>query len=99
MVAYCIAGSWLSYQQHPRSTRPNLLTPLQCVLFFLGPSFLMSVDRYGLLFKLLSTPGPGSAYQVGSYIANRKSRVATPSFFTTAFFLVSGVLGLTYLIR
>ncbi|KAJ7851361.1 hypothetical protein B0H13DRAFT_2360201 [Mycena leptocephala] len=82
MVAYCIAGSWLSYQQHPRSTRPNLLTPLQ----------------YGLLFKLLSTPGPGSAYQVGNYIVNRKSRVATPSFFTTAFFLVSGVLGLAYLI-
>ncbi|KAF8181913.1 hypothetical protein K438DRAFT_1174484 [Mycena galopus ATCC 62051] len=82
MTAYCIAGSWLSYQQHPRSERPNLLTPLQ----------------YGLLFKLLSAPGPASAYQVGSYIANRRSRVATPAFFTTAFFLVSGVLSLTYLI-
>ncbi|KAJ6529850.1 hypothetical protein B0H19DRAFT_1193400 [Mycena capillaripes] len=82
MVAYCIAGSWLSYQQHPRSARPNLLSPLQ----------------YGLLFKLLSAPGPGSAYQVGSYIRNRRGRVPTPSFFTTAFFLVSGVLGLTYLI-
>ncbi|KAF8146465.1 hypothetical protein K438DRAFT_1990731 [Mycena galopus ATCC 62051] len=31
MTAYCIAGSWLSYQQHPRSERPNLLTTLQCI--------------------------------------------------------------------
>ncbi|KAJ6516635.1 hypothetical protein C8R47DRAFT_1313047 [Mycena vitilis] len=82
MVAYCIAGSWLSYQQHPRSSRPNLLTPLQ----------------YGLLFKLFSAPGPGSVYQVGNYIANRRSRIATPAFFTTAFVLVLGVLGLTYLL-
>ncbi|KAF7339168.1 hypothetical protein MVEN_01994000 [Mycena venus] len=82
MAAYCVAGSWLSYQQHPRSQRPNLLTPLQ----------------YGLLFKLFSAPGPGSAYQVGSYIANRRSRVGTPAFFTTAFLLVSGVLGISYLI-
>ncbi|KAJ7667262.1 hypothetical protein B0H17DRAFT_255996 [Mycena rosella] len=82
MAAYCIAGSWLSYQQHPRSARPNLLTPLQ----------------YGLLFKLLSSPGPGSVYQAGSYLANRRARVAAPAFFTRALILVSAVLGLTYLI-
>ncbi|KAJ7677567.1 hypothetical protein B0H17DRAFT_1206977 [Mycena rosella] len=82
MAAYCIAGSWLSYQQQPRSARPNLLTPLQ----------------YGLLFKLLSSPGPGSVYQAGGYLANRRERVAAPAFFTTALVLVSGVLGITYLI-
>ncbi|KAJ7162839.1 hypothetical protein C8R46DRAFT_1352702 [Mycena filopes] len=82
MAAYCIAGSWLSYQQHPRSEEPNLLTPLQ----------------YGLLFKLFSAPGPRSTYQVGAYLANRRARVAAPSFFSTAFILMASVLGLSYLI-
>ncbi|KAJ7731823.1 hypothetical protein DFH07DRAFT_1065675 [Mycena maculata] len=82
MAAYCVAGSWLSHQQHPRSERPNLLTPLQ----------------YGLLFKLMSSPGPASSYEVGSYLINRRARVDAPSFFTTAFLLVSGVLGISYLI-
>ncbi|KAJ7721506.1 hypothetical protein B0H16DRAFT_109096 [Mycena metata] len=82
MAAYCVAGSWLSYQQHPRSGRPNLLTPLQ----------------YGLLFKLFSAPGPRSVHQVGAYIANGRGRVPAPTFFSMAFFLMVGVLGLTYLI-
>ncbi|KAJ7155212.1 hypothetical protein C8R46DRAFT_1041388 [Mycena filopes] len=82
MAAYCIAGSWLSYQQHPRSEAPNLLTPLQ----------------YGLLFKLFSAPGPRSTYQAGAYLANRRARVAAPSFFSTAFVLMASVLGLSYLI-
>ncbi|KAJ7310988.1 hypothetical protein DFH08DRAFT_898300 [Mycena albidolilacea] len=82
MAAYCIAGSWLSYQQRPRSDRPNLLTPLQ----------------YGLLFKLLSAPGPASTYEVGAYIARRRPRVPAPAFFTHGFALVVAVLGLTYLI-
>ncbi|KAJ7078771.1 hypothetical protein C8R44DRAFT_895834 [Mycena epipterygia] len=82
MAAYCVAGSWLSHQQHPRSPRPNLLTPLQ----------------YALLFKLLSAPGPGSVFQVGNYLAIRRTRVAAPSFFTTAFLLILGVLSITYLI-
>ncbi|KAK6969184.1 hypothetical protein R3P38DRAFT_3504608 [Favolaschia claudopus] len=83
MSAYWIAASWLSYQQRPRSDqRPHLLTPLQ----------------YGLLFKLFSSPGPTSTYQVASYIANRRMRVKTPAFFSTAFVLVSGILGVTYLI-
>ncbi|KAK7040409.1 hypothetical protein R3P38DRAFT_3460488 [Favolaschia claudopus] len=83
LKAYWAAASWLSYQQCPRSDqRPNLLTPLQ----------------YGLLFKLLSSPGPTSTYQVGSYIANGRMRVKTPAFFSTAFVLVSGILGVTYLI-
>ncbi|KAJ7127488.1 hypothetical protein C8R46DRAFT_1237241 [Mycena filopes] len=82
MAAYCIAGAWLSYQQHPRSEEPNLLTPLQ----------------YGLLFKLFSAPGPRSTYQAGAYLANRRGRVAAPSFFSTAFILMASVLGLSYLI-
>ncbi|KAK7007764.1 hypothetical protein R3P38DRAFT_3211408 [Favolaschia claudopus] len=83
MSAYWIAASWLSHQQRSRSDqRPNLLTPLQ----------------YGLLFKLFSSPGPTSTYQVGSYIANGRMRVKTPAFFSTAFVLVSGILGVTYLI-
>ncbi|KAJ7839488.1 hypothetical protein B0H13DRAFT_160056 [Mycena leptocephala] len=59
MVAYCIAGSWLSYQQHPRSARPNLLTPLQ----------------YGLLFKLFSAAAPAPHFRSATTlrIANRAS--------------------------
>ncbi|KAK7040442.1 hypothetical protein R3P38DRAFT_419679 [Favolaschia claudopus] len=83
MSAYWIAASWLSHQQRSRSDQqPNLLTPLQ----------------YGLLFKLFSSPGPTSTYQVGSYIANGRMRVKTPAFFSTAFVLISGILGVTYLI-
>ncbi|KAJ6608828.1 hypothetical protein B0H10DRAFT_1955054 [Mycena sp. CBHHK59/15] len=83
MIAYCVAGSWLSHQQHPRSERPNLPTPLQ----------------YGLLVKMLSAPSlGGSVYQSGSYLLNRKKRVAVPPLFTTAFLLTTGVLTITYLI-
>ncbi|KAJ7268597.1 hypothetical protein C8J57DRAFT_347037 [Mycena rebaudengoi] len=82
MVAYCVAASWMSQQQRPRSGQPNLPTPLQ----------------YGLLVKLLSAPGLGSTYQFGSYMLNHKKRVAAPPFLTSAFALTSIVLGLTYLI-
>ncbi|KAJ7473627.1 hypothetical protein B0H11DRAFT_2036627 [Mycena galericulata] len=98
MAGYCVAGSWLSHQQHPRSERPNLLTPLQYVRRAFPHPLLISTPRYGLLFKLLSSPGPASVYQVGSYLVNGKGRVPAPSFFTMAVFLISGVLGITYLI-
>ncbi|KAJ7624453.1 hypothetical protein FB45DRAFT_923437 [Roridomyces roridus] len=82
MAAYCIAWLWLSHQQHPRDEGPNLLTPLQ----------------YGLLFKLLSVPGPVPFLQAGAYLTNRRTRVPAPSFLTTSVVLIGGVLGVTYLI-
>ncbi|KAJ7092299.1 hypothetical protein B0H15DRAFT_947866 [Mycena belliarum] len=82
MCAYCIGGAWMSSQQHPPSEQPHLPTPLQ----------------YALLFKLLSTPGPASVAQAGTYLAHGRARVPAPAFFTAALVLVASVLGLTYLI-
>ncbi|KAK6969026.1 hypothetical protein R3P38DRAFT_804232 [Favolaschia claudopus] len=42
-----------------------------------------AVLQYDLLFKLFSSPATTSTYQVGSYIANRRTRVVTPAFFSS----------------
>ncbi|KAJ7203323.1 armadillo-type protein [Mycena pura] len=82
LAAYCVAGAWLSYQQRPRSSRPQLLTPLQ----------------YALLFQLFSAPSPSSTYQAAAYLARPRSRVPAPAFFPSAVFLAASILCLSSLI-
>ncbi|KAJ7061691.1 hypothetical protein C8F01DRAFT_144838 [Mycena amicta] len=82
LSAYCIASSWLSYQQRPRSLRADLLTPLQ----------------YALLFRLFTSPGPSAVAQASGYLASRHGRVPAPAFFARGVVLAGTVLMLSYLI-
>lgn len=99
IAAYCVAGSWIAYQQHSREDGVHSPTPLQFVIMLVLLNFRLTIHRYGFILKLLSTPSVGSIYHSGRYILDYRRRVPISPVLCLAFCLVTLIVAENYLIR